>query len=59
VLSKTQLVSHAGTNRSFVLAQTWGDTGSANGKLQSQTYPSLAKCCTDVAMLNAESVSAS
>jgi RHS repeat-associated protein len=41
VLSKT--VKNTGTNQTFVLSQAWGDTGTAAGKLQNQTYPSLAR----------------
>ncbi|MFD2454553.1 Ig-like domain repeat protein [Ideonella paludis] len=45
VLNKAQIVTYtptggSPTSRSFVLGQTWGSSGGATGKLQSQTYPS-------------------
>jgi len=43
VLSKTQTVTANGTSKTFVLSQAWADSGTAAGKLQSQTYPSKAQ----------------
>jgi RHS repeat-associated protein len=43
VVSKTQVVSHGGGDHTFVLGQTWGDTGNAVGKLKALTLHSKAQ----------------
>jgi YD repeat-containing protein len=43
VTGKTQTVTVGAYNKAFVIGYGWGSSGSANGKLQTLTYPSGAQ----------------